>query len=233
MTWDGAGQIRHSLKAASLRREVENSLQRLGVEAIDLYQIHWPGFPPPARPSEDVEEGWRALADMRREGKLRHIGVSNFEVPELERLEAIAPVETLQPPYSLLRRQAERELLPYCQAHDIGVIVYSPMQSGLLTGRMTHERIASLPDDDWRKSNPYFQEPRLSRALEVVEVLRTVGARYGRSSGEIAIAWTLRHPAVTAAIVGARRPDQVDGIIGAADLRLSDTDVAEIEQALA
>jgi len=233
LVWDEARQIRHSLKAASIRREAEASLRRLRVDAIDLYQIHWPAQPADG-PSPDVEEGWQTLIDLKREGKVRHIGVSNFNAGHLERAGALAPVASLQPPYSMLRRGIEREILPYCSRHNIGVLAYSPMVSGLLGGTMTRERIAAMPQDDWRKTqNRDFQEPQLTRNLKLVERLRDIGRRHGRSPGEVAIAWTLRHPAVTAAIVGARSAAQVDGFIGAADFRLSPGELAEIDQALA
>ena len=211
-----------SLRRDSLRRECEGSLERLGVDAIDLYQIHWP------IPDDEVEEGWSTLAQLKEEGLVRHIGASNFSVGQLERAESISPVEALQPPYSLLDREVEAEILPYCEEHGIGVIVYSPMSSGLLTGRMTRERIASLPDDDWRRQSARFREPELSRALELVERVKAIAERHGVSPGAVAVAWTLRHPAVHGAIVGFRRPDQVDPIVAAADLELSDDDVAEI-----
>ena len=211
-----------SLRRDSLRRECEGSLERLGVGAIDLYQIHWP------IPDDEVEEGWSTLAELKEEGLVRHIGASNFSVGQLERAASISPVEALQPPYSLLDRKVEAEILPYCEEHGIGVIVYSPMSSGLLTGRMTRERIASLPDDDWRRQSARFREPELSRALELVERVKAVAERHGVSPGAVAVAWTLRHPAVHGAIVGLRRPDQVDPIVAAADLELSDDDVAEI-----
>jgi aryl-alcohol dehydrogenase-like predicted oxidoreductase len=213
-----------SLKRDSLRRECEGSLEHLGVDAIDLYQIHWP------IPDEEVEEGWAALAELKGEGLVRHIGASNFSVEQLERAEAIAPVESLQPPYSLLDREIEEEILPYCRERDIGVIVYSPMASGLLTGAMTRERIESLPADDWRGRSARFLEPELSRSLEVVERLKGVAERHGVSPGAVAVAWTLRHPAVHAAIVGFRRPDQVDPIVVAADIELTEEDVAELER---
>jgi len=233
LVWDEARQIRHSLKAASIRREAEASLRRLGVDAIDLYQIHWPAQPADG-PSPDVEEGWQTLIDLKREGKVRHIGVSNFNVGHLERAGALAPVASLQPPYSMLRRGIEREILPYCSRHNIGVLAYSPMVSGLLSGTMTRERIAAMPREDWRKTqNRDFQEPQLTRNLKLVERLRDIGNRHGRSPGEVAIAWTLRHPAVTAAIVGARSAAQVDGFIGAADFRLGLDELAEIDRALA
>jgi aryl-alcohol dehydrogenase-like predicted oxidoreductase len=233
LVWNDARVISHSLKAASIRREAEDSLRRLQVDTIDLFQIHWPAQPADG-PSPDVEEGWRALIELQRAGKVRHIGVSNFNVGQLERAEALAPVASLQPPYSMLRRTVEKEVLPYCQEHDIGVIVYSPMLSGLLSGGMTRERIAAMPADDWRKTrNREFQEPQLGRNLQLVERLRAIGGRHGRSPGEVAIAWTLRHPAVTGAIVGARSAAQVDGFIGAAEFRLGADEVDEIEQALA
>ncbi len=221
---DGAGGMIESLDPASLRRECEASLRRLRVEAIDLYQVHWP-----TDRIEDIDAGWATLAELQREGKVRWIGVSNFDVAELERAEAIARITSLQPPYSLLRREIETEILPYVRAHDIGVIVYSPMQSGLLTGAMTRERAAALPPTDWRSRNAEFQEPKLSANLALVERLRAVGARHGASPGEVAIAWTLRDPVVTGAIVGARTAGQVDGWIGAAELRLSADEIVEIE----
>lgn len=223
LVWDQKGNIANVLKADSIRREVEDSLRRLQVDAIDLHQIHWPN------PDEDIEEGWTTLAELKEAGKVRHIGVSNFNVEQMRRAQAIAPIASLQPPYSLLNRGIEDEILPFCQAQDIGVIVYSPMASGLLSGAMTRERIENFPEDDWRRDNPEFQEPHLSRNLELVERLRQIGQRHGRSPGEVAIAWTLRHAAVTGAIVGARRPSQVDGIIGAAEFRLSEEELAEIE----
>jgi aryl-alcohol dehydrogenase-like predicted oxidoreductase len=224
--WDESGNVSDSLKKDSMKRECEDSLRRLQIDAIDLYQVHWP------RPDEDIEEGWSAMAELKEEGKVRHIGVSNFDVSQMERAQRIAPVETLQPPYSMLRREVEEEILPYCQENYIGVIVYSPMRSGLLTGKMTPERVQNLPSDDWRRNDPDFQEPRLSKNLELVELLRAIGEVHGRSPAEVAIAWTLRHPAVTAAIVGGRRPDQVDGVIGAAEFRLSEDEIEEIETAL-
>ena len=222
MVWGEHREIGFRLKAASVRRECEASLRRLRVEAIDLYQIHWPN------PAEDIEEGWRTLAELQRQGKVRHIGVSNFDVGQLRRALAIAPVTSLQPPYSLLDRRAEADLLPFASRNDVGVIGYSPMASGLLTGAMTRERLAKLPADDWRKSSPNYQEPLLSRNLRLVELLRAVGARHGRTPAEVAVAWVLHNPAVTGAIVGARRPGQVRGVIGAAGLRLSARDLADI-----
>ncbi len=218
------GGTREDLTRDSIRRECEASLRRLRIEAIDLYQIHWP-----TDDIADVDEGWGALVELQREGKARHIGVSNFNVEELERAGRIQPVETLQPPYSLVKRDVEDEILPYGKTHDVGVIVYSPMQGGLLSGAMTKERAAKLPENDWRSRNDEFREPKLSNNLAIVERLRSVGARHGRSPGETAIAWTLHNPAVTAAIVGARSARQVDGTIGAASFRLTDDEVAQID----
>jgi aryl-alcohol dehydrogenase-like predicted oxidoreductase len=205
-----------TLKRDSLRRECEGSLHRLGVDAIDLYQLHFPN------PDEELEEGWATLAELKDEGLVRHIGASNFSVEQLRRAQAIAPVETLQPPYSLLDREVEDEILPFCEREGIGVIVYSPMASGMLTGKMTRERIEALPDDDWRRRSDRFKEPQLSRNLELVERLERVAERHGVSPGAVAVAWTLRNPAVDGAIVGFRRPDQVDPIVVAADLELGD-----------
>jgi aryl-alcohol dehydrogenase-like predicted oxidoreductase len=221
---DGTGKVLHRLTRDSLLREVHDSLERLQVDAIDLYQIHWP------LPDEDVEAGWATFAELKEQGLVRHIGVCNFDVDLLKRAEQIAPVETLQPPYSLIERSVEPEILPNAHAKDLGVIVYSPMGSGLLTGAMTRERIAGFADDDWRKTDVDFTEPRLSQHLALVERLRVVAERHGTTPGAVAVAWTLRNPAVDGAIVGFRRPDQVDPIIAAASLRLTDEDVAEIER---
>ena len=212
-----------TLERDSLKRECEASLRRLGVEAIDLYQIHWP------IPDEEIEEGWTTLVELKEEGLVRHIGVSNFSVEQLRRAQAIAPVETLQPPYSLLDRGAEGEILPFCEREGIGAIVYSPMASGMLTGKMTRERIEGLPENDWRRRSERFQEPQLSKNLELVERLERVVERHGVSPGAVAVAWTLRNPAVDGAITGYRRPDQVEPILAAADLRLSDEEAAELE----
>jgi len=221
--WNEKGEISGNLKAASIRQEVENSLRRLQVEVIDLYQMHWP------QPDEDIEEGWTTMAELQAEGKVRYIGVSNFNVSQLSRAQAIAPITSLQPPYSLLRREIEAEVLGFVQQQNIGVIVYSPMVSGLLTGAMTLERVAALPANDWRRNNHQFKEPNLSRNLALVEILRTIGSKYGRTPGEVAIAWTLRQPAVTAAIVGGRNGKQIEGVVGAADFRLSQAEIAQIE----
>jgi aryl-alcohol dehydrogenase-like predicted oxidoreductase len=230
LVWNEQRELSHSLRPDSIRREVEGSLTRLQVETIDLYQVHWPrwGSSPAGHDPGTVAEAWQTLADLKRDGKLRYIGTSNFTVPDLEAADRVAPITSLQPPYSALRRDIEVDVLPWCLAHNVGVIVYSPMQSGLLTGTMTRERVAALPDNDWRRRAKYFQEPHLTQALELTERLRAVGSRYGRAPAEVAIAWTLKHPAVTAAIVGARRPDQLDGIVGAADLQLTAADVEEI-----
>jgi aryl-alcohol dehydrogenase-like predicted oxidoreductase len=221
---EGPGRrVVHSLKRDSVLREAEASLQRLRIDAIDLYQIHWP------IPDEDIEEGWSALAQLKDEGLVRHIGVSNFDAAQLRRIQQIAPVETLQPQYSLIERDAEPEILPFCEERDIGVIVYSPMGSGMLTGAMTRARIEQMPDDDWRKHDERFREPQLSRNLELVERLTAVADRHDTTPGAVAIAWTLRHPAVDGAIVGFRRPDQVDPLVTAANLDLSSYDIATIE----
>jgi aryl-alcohol dehydrogenase-like predicted oxidoreductase len=235
LAWDESGEISHNLQAASIRRELEGSLKRLGLERIDLYQIHWPawnGAPESASPGS-IEEAVSALADLQRQGKIRYIGVSNFDAAQMKRALAIAPITSLQPPYSLLARDVESSALPFAQDNHIGVIVYSPMYSGLLSGAMTSERIARFPEDDWRRRNPNFQEPLLSRNLRLVEVLRSVGKRHNMSPGEVAIAWTLRNPAVTAAIVGVRTAKQVRGIAGAASLQLSEAEASEIENGLA
>ncbi len=222
--WDEKGQIGRSLKRDSIRRECEASLRRLQVEAIDLYQIHWPD------PDPDIEEGWSAMAELQKEGKARWIGVSNFNAGQLSRAQAIAPVTSLQPPYSILSPEIETGVLPFCGARQIGVIVYSPMKSGMLTGAMTRERIAALPDDDFRKGSPNFNEPLLTRNLGLAYLLKQIGAQQGRTAGEVALAWTLRREEVTGAIVGLRSPQQVDGIIGAAEFRLADSETAEIAE---
>ena len=223
LRWDAERNIVHNLKAGSIRNEVEESRHRLGVETLDLVQVHWP------IPEADIEEGWRALAELKDRGVVRHIGVSNFNVAQMERAGAIARVETLQPPYSLVSPGVEDEILPYAHARGIGVIVYSPMGSGLLTGAMTSERIARLPKDDWRKRDPEFQGARLARHLALADLLSQIGRDHGgRSAAEVAIAWTLSNPAVTGAIVGARSPEQVDGFSGALALRLTRNDLERI-----
>jgi aryl-alcohol dehydrogenase-like predicted oxidoreductase len=224
LRWDDQGKIHKNLSAESIKNECEDSLRRLEVETIDLLQIHWPTEKLP-----DIDEAWGVLTQLQTEGKVRWLGVSNFDVEQMQRAQAISPITSLQPPYSLLRRDIEDEILPFCQEEDIGVIVYSPMYSGLLTGAMTRERAASLPENDWRKRDPEFNEPRLSQNLMLVDRLSTIAARYGRSVGEIAIAWTLLHSGVTGAIVGARSVKQVDGVMKAADVQLSEADIAELE----
>ena len=222
---DGTGRVRHSLKRDSILREAQASVERLGIDAIDLYQIHWPN------PESDIEEGWAALAELKEQGLVRHIGVSNFDGDQLRRISSIAPVETLQPPYSLIDRDAEAEVLPFAEKQNMGVIVYSPMGSGLLTGGITRERLAAMADDDWRKSDARFTEPQLTRHLATAQRLRAVADRHNTSPGAVAVAWTLRNPAVTGAITGFRRPAQVDPIVTAANLELTNSDVADIESA--
>jgi aryl-alcohol dehydrogenase-like predicted oxidoreductase len=220
MTWGDDRKIVQTMK--KIRQECEASLKRLGVAAIDLYQIHWP------IPDEEIEEGWSTMADLQREGKVRWIGVSNFSVSQMERALKIAPITSLQPPFSMINRSVEREILPWCKEHGIGVINYSPMQSGLLTGAMTKERVAAMPDDDFRKRAKNFQEPYLSRNLQLADLLKQIGARHNVSAGVVAIAWTLHNPAITAAIVGGRSAKQVEGVLPAATFRLSEQEFAEI-----
>jgi aryl-alcohol dehydrogenase-like predicted oxidoreductase len=221
--WDENGKIYPSLKAESIRTECENSLRRLKLDVIDLYQVHWPD------PDQELEEGWTELARLQQEGKVRWLGASNFNVSQMKRAMKIAPITSLQPPYSLLAREVEQEILPFTKENNIGVIVYSPMRNGLLTGKMTRERAQNLPEDDWRRRNPDFQEPKLSRNLELVELLREIGGRHGREPGEVALAWALHNPAVTGAIVGLRRADQLRGTIGGLNFRLSPQEINEIE----
>lgn len=220
--WNSEGKLGRSLKVDSVRREIEASLKRLQIDVIDLYQIHWPN------PDPEIEEGWSTLAELQTEGKVRYIGVSNFNIEQMQRAMQIAPITSLQPPYSLVKPEVEKEILPFCLDHNIGVIVYSPMQSGLLTGAMTPERVANMPDDDWRKRDREFQEPRLSRNLKLVELLKQLGQQYGCAPGEVAIAWTLKNPAVTGAIVGGRNARQVNGILKAAEVNLSQQSLDEI-----
>jgi aryl-alcohol dehydrogenase-like predicted oxidoreductase len=221
---EGSGRrVVHSLKRDSILREAEASLGRLRIDAIDLYQIHWP------IPDEEIEEGWAALAELKEQGLVRHIGVSNFDVAQLRRIQQIAPIETLQPQYSLIERDVEREILPFAEREAIGVIVYSPMGSGMLTGAMTRERVESMPDDDWRKHDQRFNEPQLSENLALVDRLAAVAERHDTTPGAVAIAWTLRNPAVDGAIVGFRRPDQVDPLLAAAGLELTGEDLDDIE----
>jgi aryl-alcohol dehydrogenase-like predicted oxidoreductase len=227
MRWHDDRSIYRSLKAGSLAEELEGSLRRLGVETIDLYQIHWPN------PEDEIEEGWEALARFKEQGKIRWIGVSNFSVEQISRVQKIAPVTSLQPPYSMLRRAIEKEVLPFAQANGIGVINYSPMVSGLLTGAMTAERVAAFPADDWRRRAAEFNEPRLSRNLRLVELLREIGSGHGVSPGVVAVAWTLHHPAITAAIVGGRSETQVSGLAAALEFRLSEDEFDRIDGFLA
>ena len=214
--WNPDGTIYSSLNPASLAAELEASLRRLGVETIDLYQIHWPS------PDEEIEAAWEAMVRFRQQGKVRWIGVSNYSVEQMKRIQKIAPITSLQPPYSMLRRAIEAEILPFAQASNIGVINYSPMLSGMLTGKMTAERAASLPANDWRRKNIEFSEPRLGRNLRLVEVLREIGNAYSVTPGVVAIAWTLHHPAITAAIVGGRSAKQVEETAAALTFRLTD-----------
>lgn len=222
--WDEQGQIGKHVKAASVRKECEDSLRRLRVSVIDLYQMHWP------EPDEDIEEGWQEMVKLKQEGKVRWIGVSNFSAEQMSRVSKFGEITSLQPPYSMVRPEVEASILPHCLANNIGVIAYSPMASGLLTGAFTRERLAALPADDWRKEkNKHYQEPLLTRNLKLVELLKGIGDRHAKSPGEVAIAWVLRHPAVTAAIVGARRPGQLKELLGAAEWRLDAGEVSEIE----
>ena len=221
--WNEDRQIVKLLKRDAIRQECENSLRRLNVDVIDLYQMHWP------EPDEDVEEGWETMARLKEEGKVRWIGVSNFSVSHLRRAQAIAPITSLQPPYSLIRREIEPEILPFVAEQQIAVLAYSPMGSGMLTGTMTRERVANLPEDDWRRRGPHYQEPLLTRNLQLAEKLKEIAARHNRNAGEAAIAWTLANPAITAAIVGIRNAEQVAGVIGAMEFRLSAEEIAEIE----
>ncbi len=226
LVWDEKGNITNCLKKESVRREVEASLKRLGIETIDLYQIHWP------IPDEDIEEAWAEMARLVEEGKVRYIGVSNFSAAQMRRIEKIHPIASLQPPYSMLRRGIEGDILPYCAEKNIGVIAYSPMQKGLLTGAITRERIAQLPPDDHRRNDPQFQEPELSINLEFVEKLKPIAEKYGKTVAQLAIAWVLRRPEVTSAIVGVRRPAQIEETAPAADFELSSADLESIEELL-
>ncbi len=225
MVWNGKREVSNSMK--QIRREAEDSLCRLQVEAIDLYQVHWP------KPDEELEEGWGVMADLQREGKVRWIGVSNFSVAQMERAAKIAPITSNQPPYSMLNRAVEAEVLPFCRKHNIGVLNYAPMHSGLLTGAMSKERVAAFPENDFRRNAKNYQEPLLSRNLTIAGFLETVGARHNVSAGVVAIAWTLHNPAITAAIVGGRNAKQVEGTLPAATFRLTENEYAEINAFLA
>ena len=225
LRWNtGDRKIYRALDAQSVRQECEDSLRRLGIDTIDLYQMHWPD------PEAQIEEGWETMVKLKEEGKVRHIGVSNFSVDQMKRVQKIAPIASLQPPYSLVNPKVETEILPFCLENNIGVINYSPMASGLLTGKMTAERIAKMPDDDWRGNSANFKEPKLTRNLKLAELLGEIGREHDVQPGVVAIAWTLHNPAVTAAIVGARRPDQVDGTLPAATFRLSEDEFAKIQK---
>ncbi|MBN2133590.1 MAG: aldo/keto reductase [Sedimentisphaerales bacterium] len=226
LLWNEKKEKVPCLKPESIRAECHASLKRLGVETIDLYQMHWPD------PDEGVEAAWEEMTRLADERKVRYIGVSNFNVDQLERAAAIRPVSSLQPPYSMLHRQAEDELLAYCGQHDIGVVVYSPMQRGLLTGRFSQERLAGLPLDDHRRRQPDFQEPQFSANLELVEKLARIAERSGRTCAQLAVSWVLRRKEVSAAIVGARRPGQIVETVQASDWDLSPADVDEIEELL-
>jgi len=229
LVWDeGSGDVYGRLTAASVRAECEASLRRLKVDVIDLYQIHWP------HDSEHLEEGWSTIADLVKEGKVRCAGVSNFSLAQIERVHRIHPVASVQPPYNMLMRGVETELLPFCGANNIGVLTYSPLQSGLLTGKVTRERVAALPADDWRRDySPDFREPALSANLALVDGLRQVAARHDRTVAQLAIAWVLRRPEVTSAIVGARKPSHIEGTAEAGDWELDPEDIAEIDALLA
>lgn len=227
LVWDDRKNAPYSrLKAASIRSELEASLKRLNTDYVDLYQIHWPN------PDQDIEEAWSTIADLIQEGKIRYGGVSNFRVAQIKRAQTIHPVASLQPPYSMLRRGIETELLPFCAENHVGVIVYSPLQAGLLTGKFTRERWERLPEDDWRRRDPHFQEPSFSAYLEFAESLRPIAKRAGCTPAQLAIAWVLRHPAVTSAIVGARHPNQIAETAPGGDRALSADDVAEIDALL-
>jgi len=227
LAWDKKGNISNCLKRESIRAEVEASLKRLGIDVIDLYQIHWP------IPDEDIEEGWETMAKLVEEGKVRYIGVSNFSVSQMQRSQPIHPIASLQPPYSMVKRDVEESILPYCGRNSIGVIVYSPMQKGLLTGKITRERVANFPADDHRRGDPDFNEPLLNLNLELVDKLTAIAKKHNKTVAQLSIAWVLRRPEVTAAIVGARRPEQVTETVLAGDWTLPQEDVDAIEKLLA
>lgn len=224
LRWNEKGEIYGWMKKDSVKQECESSLKRMQTEVIDLYQIHWPN------PDEQIEEGWEAIQELKEEGKIKYGGVSNFNVSQMKRIASIGPISSLQPPYSLSQPEAEKEIIPYCEKNNIGVIVYSPMMSGLLSGKMTRERILALPEDDWRKRNPEFQEPKLSKNLLIADKLKEMGKNYGVEAGAIAIAWTLRLSGVTGAIVGARNPEQVDLLISAGNINLKPDDIDELNK---
>jgi aryl-alcohol dehydrogenase-like predicted oxidoreductase len=227
LLWNDKKEKVPCLKRDSIRRECEGSLKRLGVDVIDLYQMHWPD------PEIDIEEAWEEMARLADEGKVRYIGVSNYNIEQLERIHRIHTVASFQPPYSMIHREVEDSLLSYCAKNKIGVVVYSPMQRGLLTGKFSKEHLASLAADDHRRRSPDFQEPRFTATLELVEKLRPIAKRNRRTLAQLAISWVLRRPEVTAAIVGARRPEQIKETAPANDWRLSQNDIAKIEKLLA
>jgi aryl-alcohol dehydrogenase-like predicted oxidoreductase len=228
LPWEeGKGDIGNNLSADHIKWDAEQSLRRLQVEVIDLYQIHWPV------PDGDLEEAWGAIADLIQAGKVRYAGASNFNLDQMQRCQAIHPIASLQPPYSMLERDVEDELLAYCADNNIGVIAYSPMEAGLLTGKFTRERLSNLPDNDWRKTAGHFVEPEITANFALVDGLREIAQRNGKSVAELAIAWVLRRPELTGAIVGARRPSQIEETYTAADWALSESDQAEIDQLLA
>ncbi len=226
LLWNDKREKVSCLKAQSIRRECHDSLERLGIETIDLYQIHWP------EPEKDIEQAWEEMARLAAEGKIRYLGVSNFNVEQIKRLQKIHPVASLQPPYSMLHREVEGELLAYCAQNDIGVVAYSPMQRGLLTGKFSPERLASLPIDDHRRRNPDFHEPQFTATMELVEQLKPIAERNGRTLAQLSISWVLRRPEVTSAIVGARRPGQIIETAPASDWNLSQEDIEEIQRLL-
>ena len=225
--WNDKGQITPCLKAESIREECHASLKRLGIDTIDLYQIHW------AEPEEDIEQGWEEMARLIDEGKVRFIGVSNANIEHIERMQKILPVASLQPQYNMLHREVEEQVLAYCARNNIGVVAYSPMERGLLTGKFSQERLAAMPLEDHRRRSPDFHEPQFSAALELVDNLRSVAERNGKTLAQLAISWVLRRSEVTAAIVGARRPDQIAETAQAADWTLTQQDIDEIEKLLA
>lgn len=225
--WEGESrEIGKSLRRESVHREVDVSLQRLGIDCIDLYQIHWP------EPDEEIEEGWGAVAELVEAGKIRYAGVSNFNMEQLKRIQPIHPVTSLQPPYSILRREVEEEILPYCRENQIGIVAYSPMQAGLLTGRFSKERVQNLPANDWRKANPFFTSPQLEANLSIIEQLRPVAAQMEITLPQLALAWVLRRSEMTAAIAGARRPEQILETVKAGEIVIHDELLLKIEHML-
>jgi aryl-alcohol dehydrogenase-like predicted oxidoreductase len=223
LIWDSDKNISNSIKKESIEKEINDSLRRLDIDIIDLYQIHWPN------PNQEIEEAWETLAELKEKQKVRYIGISNFSVEHIKRAEKIHPITSNQPPYSLLNRHVEKNVLPYCEQNNIGTINYSPMAAGLLSGKMTRERVDNLPSDDWRNNNNEFKEPALSKNLSLVEILKEIGNEHSCTAGEVAIAWTLLNPAVTGAIVGMRRPDQVEGVIKSGEIELTKENVKTLE----